>query len=116
MVLLEFFAILEALDHQEGQAEQYGNNEVPDKHFTAGPLPRFHPQHYCQRADDKYCSIEPPHRDAELLASGSEGVEVGEPVNKVGAEHAAEEHDFSHQEQPHAKRGGVLLLLSVGEM
>ena len=46
----------------------------------------------------------------------NEGVEVLKAIDEIGAEHAAEEHDFRHQEQPHAERGGILLLLRVDEM
>jgi len=41
---------------------------------------------------------------------------VRKAVHKISAEHAAEKHDFGHQEQPHAKRGGVLLLLRIREV
>src|SRR5450759_1850862 len=116
VVLLEFFVVLETLDHQEGHAEQYGNDEVADKNFAAACLCCFHRQHNRNRTHDQHRGDKGSHLDAELLASGGEGVEVVEAVNEVGAEHAAEEHDFRHQEQPHAQRGGVLLLLSVGEV
>src|SRR5208337_2464753 len=54
--------------------------------------------------------------DAELLASGRECVEILQAVDEVGAKHAAEEHDFRHQKQPHAQRSRVLLLLRVGKV
>ena len=37
-------------------------------------------------------------------------------VDGVDGEHAAEEHDFGDQEDPHAERGGVLLLCFVIEL
>ena len=116
VVLLEFFAILETLDRQKCHTEQYGNDEVADKNFAAAGLRRFHRQYNRKRTDDQYRGIKGSHLDAELLAARRESVEVGEAVHEVGAEHAAEEHDFRHQKQPHAQRRGVLLLLSVGEV
>ena len=52
-----------------------------------------------------------PHRMSSVLAGGAEVAEILVAVNEVGAEHAAEEHDFLGKEQPHAKAGGILLLL-----
>ena len=37
-------------------------------------------------------------------------------IDGIAAEHAAEEHDFGHQEHPHAERGGFQLLCAVVEM
>src|ERR1039458_5637457 len=61
VVLLEFFAILETLDRQEGHAEQYGNNEVADKHFAAASLRRFHRQHNRNRTDDQDGGVSGSH-------------------------------------------------------
>jgi len=77
---------------------------------------RFHRQHHRDRTDNQDGSVDRSHPDIELLASGGEGVEVREAVNKIGAEHPAEKHDFSHDEEPHAERGSVFLLLRVGEV
>src|ERR1700758_4525030 len=37
-------------------------------------------------------------------------------VNQVGAEQPTEEHDLGQQEEPHAERGGLLLLLQIREV
>ena len=116
MVLLEFLFVLETLDDEEGHPQQYRNNEIADQHFALARFRRFHRQYNRNRADDKDGCINCSEPNVELLASGREGVEVGDAVDEIAAEHAAEEHDLGHQEQPHAKRGGVLLLLSVREL
>src|SRR5580700_11775573 len=116
MVLLEFLFVLEALDYEKGHAEQHGNNEVANQQFAFAGLRCFLRQNNRHRADDKDSGIRGSEPDVELLTSRGEGVEIGEPVDQVGAEHATEEHDFGDQEQPHAKRGGVLLLLLIREL
>ena len=49
----------------------------------------------------------------ELAAAKSE---VPSAVDQVGAEQAAEEHDFGGEEDPHAQVGGIALLLLGGEV
>ena len=46
----------------------------------------------------------------------TKAVVVERAVHQVGAEQAAEEHDFGQQEHPHAEGGGLPLLLHVGEV
>jgi hypothetical protein len=43
-------------------------------------------------------------------AGDGEDVRIGPAVHRVGQEHAAEEHHFGDEEDPHPQRGGVLLL------
>ena len=40
----------------------------------------------------------------------------GRPVDGIGRDQAAEEHDLGRQEQPHAERGRLVLLLEVVEL
>ena len=51
----------------------------------------------------------------DLLAA-AKSPKVPAAVNQIGAEQAAEEHDFGGQEDPHAEAGGVALLLLGGEV
>jgi hypothetical protein len=48
---------------------------------------------------------------ALMEAGGGEISEVPAAVDQVGAEQAAEEHDFGGEEDPHAEAGGIALLL-----
>src|SRR5450631_1615518 len=68
VVLLEFFAVLETLDDEEGHAEQYGNDEVADQHFSLARLRRFHRQHNHNRTNDQDGGVSGSHPDAKLLA------------------------------------------------
>ena len=67
---------------QKCHAEQHGNDEVADQHFALARLRRFHRQHNRNRTDDQDGGISGSQRDAELLASSREGVEVGEAVDR----------------------------------
>ena len=51
----------------------------------------------------------------EVLAA-AKSAEVPATVDQVGAEQAAEEHDFGGEEDPHAEAGRVALLLFGGEV
>ena len=112
-MLLEFLFVLEALDDQEGEAEQNGNDEVSGEQLAFAGFGGFYCQDYRYRTNNQDGRIDGTHRDAELLAAGGEGVKVLQAIDEIGAEHAAEEHDFRHQKQPHAERGGIFLLLRV---
>ena len=50
------------------------------------------------------------------MAGILEGGGVRHPVDEVRGEQPAEEQDLRHQEQPHAERGRLELLVEVVEM
>src|SRR5208337_1204380 len=96
VVLLEFLGVLETFDHEEGHTEQHSNDEIANQHLALARLRRLHRQYNRNRTNDQDRGIQCSELDAELLASGREGIEVGETLDEVSAEHAAEEHDFRH--------------------
>ena len=66
-----------------------------------------HRQRYRQAAADQDGGVDRPSADLSAPASGGKLVGIRPAINQVSAEHAAEEHDFRHQKQPHAQRGGI---------
>ena len=116
VMLLKLLFILKALYNKKRHAEQNGDDKVASQQLALADFRRFHRQYDGNRADDQDGGVDGAHLDVELLASGGEGIEMGEAINQVGAKHAAEEHDFRDQKEPHAERGGVFLLLRVGEV
>ena len=60
--------------------------------------------------------VEPPSTTLSVVLASREGFGVHVPVDHVGGEQAAEEHDLGDQEQPHPERGGLLLLLHRVEL
>ena len=49
-------------------------------------------------------------REVQLVAAFGPRLRIPDAVEHVGQEQAAEEHDFGDEEQPHAERGGFVLL------
>ena len=52
---------------------------------------------------------------SSLLASATSSGR-GRPVDRIGGQQAAEEHDLGRQEQPHSERGRFALLIDVVEL
>src|SRR6185436_4321767 len=55
-------------------------------------------------------------RNVEVITGANEGCRILGPVERVGEEHAAEEHDFGDEAHPHAERARLALLLHVFKM
>src|SRR5208282_2097824 len=59
---------------------------------------------------DEYHRVSRAESNVQLLTGGAKVSEVHVSVDEVGAEQAAEEHNFLGEEQPHAQAGGIFLL------
>ena len=67
-------------------------------------------------AADQDDGIRGAELDVEQVAADFERVVIQRAVDDVGAEEAAEEKNFGDQEDPHAHRGGVPLLVHRFEL
>src|ERR1700733_4802417 len=73
-------------------------------------------QRHSQAADDENQSVGRAKRRVHEVAGGGEGLRVHAAINRIGAKHTAEEHDFRQQEHPHSEGGGIELLVHVIEV
>src|SRR6266851_5654792 len=103
VMLHEFFAILDALDAEEGEAKQHGDDEAADQERAAGGLRRPDGENHGQTTADEHCCIGGAVAHVDGFAGGGEVPEIPAAINQVGAEQPAEEHDFGGEENPHAQ-------------
>src|SRR5882762_8828809 len=115
-MVVEFLFVLDHLDAEKDGAEtQRGDQENADQ-LLFPDLRGPHSHGHGQAAHDQHDGVEAAELDIERVASGAEGRAERMSVNGVGKKEAAEEQDFGDQENPHAKRGGFLLLLERFKM
>ena len=111
VMLHELVSVLDALDAEEGETEQHGDDEADNQQRAARGLRGPDGEHYGQAAADEHGGVGGAERHVDGFAGGGEVSEIPAAVNQVGAEQAAEEHDFGGEEDPHAQAGGIALLL-----
>src|SRR6266576_2348247 len=69
-----------------------------------------------QAAANQNRSIYGSDLEAQCSAGHRKFVVVGKSIDQVGAKHPAKEHDLRSQEDPHAQRSSVALLLRIGKV
>src|ERR1700722_11126033 len=116
VTLVKFIFVFFAFDAEEGAAKNHGQDEAGDQKIAARGLRGPNGEHYGQAAADEHGSVGGAERSVDGFAGGAEVAEVPETINQVGAEHAAEEHDFGSEENPHAQAGCIALLALGGEV
>ena len=116
VVFNELVVVLHTLDSQEDKAEQHGQDQANDDDLLLSELRGANRECDRQAGADQDRGVGSTQHDIEALAPGAEVSEVPVAIHQVGAEHAAKEHDFGGEEDPHAEAGRILLLLLGGEM
>ena len=114
--LLPVLVVFEALDHQECGAEDHGEDQHPLQGFLLAQMRGANRQRHGQAADDQHRGIRRAERRVHEVAGGGERIRVHAAVDRVGAKHPAEEHDFGQQEHPHSEGGRIKLLAHVIEV
>jgi hypothetical protein len=84
---------------------------VVDERLLLAGLCRAHRERHRQAAADQHDGVQAAQLDVELGAALGPCRRIPDPVQHVGRQEAAEEHDLLDDEDPHAKRGCFLLLL-----
>src|SRR5579872_957621 len=107
---------LDAFNSKKRQAENERQDEQDDYQAAFSQLCGADAEGDGQAAADQNNRVGRAQVDVEAAAAGGKFVVVPDAINQVGAEHAAEEHDFRAKEQPHAEGGGVALLLDGREV
>ena len=116
VMLHKFFPVLDAFDAEEGETEDHREDEARDQQCAAGGLCGPDREDYGQTAADEYGGVGGAVAHVDGFAGGGEIREIPAAVNQVGAEQAAEKHDFGGEEDPHSQAGGIALLLGLGEV
>ena len=108
--------IFDVLESQKHAAQDQRQNQKRNERLLLAQLRGAYRQHHGEAAADQHAGVDRADGDVHEMAGGREGVRVHISIDGVASEHAAEEHDFGHQEDPHAQRGGFQLLRAVVEM
>src|ERR1700730_340408 len=111
-----FVFVLDCLDSQERQAEQYSENQEKNLQLSLADLRAINRHGHCQAAANQDDCVHRAKGKVKVIAGGGKGFPVLPTIERVSKKHPAEEHDLGNQEHPHAKRAGVALLLHVLEM
>jgi len=112
----DLLPVLEVLHAQERAPEQDGEHE---EHRDAALPPHrggIDGHGHGEAAADENQGVREADLPGQVVAGRRERVVVERAVDGVGREEAAEEQDLRDQEDPHAERARLLLLLEVGEV
>src|SRR5260370_1343287 len=110
-VVVEFLLVFDRLDAEKDSAEAKGGDQENTDKLLLANLRGPHRHCHRQAAHDEHDRVEAAKLDIERVAADAEGGAERTAIDGVREEQAAEEQDFGDQENPHAKRGGILLLL-----
>src|SRR3974390_477899 len=116
MVLVKLLFVLDALDTEKSDAEKHGEDKHCQEQRAARCLRRPYGENDSQAAADQNGRVGSAESSVDRLAGGGKIAEVPSAINQIGAEEAAEEHDFGSEKDPHAEVGGILLLLRGGKV
>ncbi len=109
-MVVELLLVFDRFDAKKDSAEsKRGDQENGDEALFSdlgGPDGHGHGQ----TAHNQHDGVAGTELDIQRVAADAEGGAERAAVDGVSEEHAAEEQDFGDQENPHAERGGFLLL------
>ena len=115
-MLVEFVLVFFAFDAEEDAAEEHGDDEAANQQRPAGGLRGPNGKYDGQAAANEHGGVGGAKGCVDGFAGGAEVAEVPETIDQISAEHAAEEHDFGREENPHAQAGGIALLTLGGKV
>src|SRR6266566_2359127 len=110
-MVVEFLLVFDGLDaKKDGAKTKRGDQENTDPFLLAnlrGPDGHGHGQ----TAHNQHNGVAGAKCDVKSVTANAESGAESAAIDGVSEKHAAEEQDFRDEENPHAKRGGFLLLL-----
>ena len=109
-VLHELGVIFAALDAEEGRAEKPGGGVEREQCGTAPGAREIDGQRHGESAQEEHGGVEAAEIPFLVPAGFRERLPVGEAINHVAGEHAAEEEHFGGEEDPHAEQGARALV------
>src|SRR6266849_2048910 len=110
-MVVELLLVFDRFDAEKDSSETKCSDQENTNQFLFTDLRGPHGHGHGQTAHNQHDGVAGTELDIQRVAADAEGGAERAAVDGVGEEHAAEEQDFSDQENPHAERGSVLLLL-----
>jgi hypothetical protein len=98
------------------QPQQHRQHHEPHQGLAIAQLGGAHRQRHSEAAADEDRRVDAAQPDVQVMAAGDEHRREERPVDHIGGEHPAEEHDLGDQEDPHPERSGFALLIEALEM
>jgi len=111
VIFIEFLFVFDGFDAEEDAAQKQSEDKEEGNKLFLSHLSGPHGHRHGQAAADEHDGIESAEFQIQSAAGFGEHRRVRVAVDGVGKEEAAEEQDFGGQKDPHAERGGILLLL-----
>src|ERR1035441_2864005 len=105
VMLHKLVVVFDSFDAEECEAQGQGEHKARDQERAAGSLRSPDGQDYGQAAADQDGGVCSTEAGIEGFAGSGKVAEIPQPVNEVGAEQAAEEHDLGAQKYPHVEAG-----------
>src|SRR5881392_1860855 len=108
---VELLLVFDSLDAKKDGAEAKGGDQENADQFLFTNLGRPDSHGHGQTAHNQHNGVAGAQGDVKSIAADAESGAERAAIDGISEEHAAEEQDLGHQENPHAERGGFLLLL-----
>src|SRR5713101_8175506 len=110
-MMVELLLVFDGLHAKKNSAESKSSDQENTDQFLLAHLGGPDSHSHGQAAHDKDNGIAGAQFNVQRVAANAKSGAESTAIDGVGEEHAAEEQDFGDQENPHAERGGFLLLL-----
>src|SRR5215469_11752138 len=111
MVVYPLIVVLDGFNPKKDAAQADGCDEEENQQHALPSLCAPNRHGHRKTGADEHSGIRGTQRYVGGAAGGHERVVVHVAVNQISSEEAAEEHDFSDEEDPHAEAGGIALLI-----
>src|SRR5205823_13231848 len=115
-MLDKILVVLDRFDRHENAAEQGSSDQEPNEQVFLLELGRTNGQRHEQAAYQQYGRVCPTENYIEFAARFHEHLAVSESINGIAEKKSAEEQHLGREKYPHAKLGGLALLLNVIEL
>src|SRR5215470_7632082 len=110
-MMVKLLFVLDHLDAQENRTQHQRGDEPDDNSFFAAGLGGPNGHGHRETASDENDGVGEAEIQVQHVARDTERAGKFVAVDGVGEEEDTEEQNFRDQENPHAERGGFLLLL-----
>src|SRR5258708_22684859 len=109
-MMVELLFVFDRFDAKKGSSETKRSDQENADEALFSDLGGPDCHGHGQTAENEYDRVSSAQFNIECVTADTEGGAERAAVDGVGQEQAAEEQDFGDQENPHAERGGFLLL------
>jgi hypothetical protein len=113
---VEVVGVLQPLQGHEHQAEHGRDRQKPEQRTPMAESGRVDRQGHAGAADQQHDRVDATQRQIHVSAALGKAERIQRPIDGVGGEQAAEEHQLGGQKDPHAQMGGGVLLFERVEV